>query len=115
LLDRCVDEIDSTEPASLREAFDLMFRLLDEIDECRDDIIFFADDGSSDEVADDWNVVLPCYFKILAKTVKPKEYVETVIPLIKKRSAYNFDTQIQSALKAANPAQKKALKAAVAR
>ncbi len=114
LLDRCVDEVKSTEPASLRAAFDLMFQLLAEIDECRDDIIFFADEGGSHEVFYSWDEIFPVYFKVLAAVVKPKEYVETIIPLIKRHSAYNFDKHIQSALKAANPSQKKALKASLA-
>jgi hypothetical protein len=114
LLDRCVDEIESTEPASLREAFELMFQLLDEIDECRDDIIFFADEGGSSEIFYAWDKIFPVYFKVLAAIVKPKEYVETIIPLIKRHSAYNFDRHIQSALKAANPSQKKVIKAALA-
>ena len=34
-------------PAELREAMDILFGLLDHIDECRDDVIFFADEGGS--------------------------------------------------------------------
>lgn len=114
LMERCFDESTSTEPALLRESFELLFNLLDEIDECRDDIIFFADEGGSWQVGVSWNVILPCYSKVLAAVAKPKEYAQNIILLIKRYAKHDFDRHIQEALEVANPAQKKALKTAVA-
>jgi len=45
LLDRCVEQAKTADPAEVFQAFGIIFGLLDRIDECRQDIIFFADDG----------------------------------------------------------------------
>jgi hypothetical protein len=45
LLDRCVAEEKKESAAAVRAAFDILFGLLDYVDECNDDVIFFADEG----------------------------------------------------------------------
>jgi hypothetical protein len=45
LLDRCVEEAKRSNPAEVRQAFDIIFGLLDRINECREDIVFFADEA----------------------------------------------------------------------
>lgn len=47
LLQRCVSWAKGSEPAEVRQAMDSLFGLLDHIDECLDDVIFFADEGGS--------------------------------------------------------------------
>jgi len=47
LLDRCVISARASDPAEVREAMDILFGLLDHIDECLDDVIFFADEGGA--------------------------------------------------------------------
>ena len=47
LLDRCVGQVKSArsaDPAEVCQAFDIIFGLLDRIDECLDDVVFFADE-----------------------------------------------------------------------
>lgn len=51
---------------------------------------------------------------MLAAVAKPKEYAQNIISLIKRYAKHDFDRHIQEALEVANPAQKKALKTAVA-
>lgn len=46
LVGKCIRAVEAQEPlAPLREAFELLFGLLRYIDECNDDVIFFADEG----------------------------------------------------------------------
>jgi len=47
LLYRCVINAKKSNPAEVREAMDILFGLLNHIDECLDDVIFFADEGGS--------------------------------------------------------------------
>lgn len=110
LMQRCIDESETGDLTEIREAFEMLIKLLDEIDECRDDIIFFADEAGSWQVGVDWNRVLPYYFKSLAAIAKPKEYAQSIIELVGKHVDYNSDAHLQQALKIANPSQKKALK-----
>jgi hypothetical protein len=65
LLDRCVIDAKKCNPAEVRQAMDLLFGLLDHIDKCQDDVIFFADEGGSWQVGVDWPKVLPVWFKVL--------------------------------------------------
>jgi hypothetical protein len=41
------------------QAFEIVFGLLDHIDECQDDVVFFADEGGSCQIGFDWEKVLP--------------------------------------------------------
>jgi hypothetical protein len=78
LLDRCVAQEKKGDPVEICQAFEIIFRLLDRIDECLDDIIFFADEGGSWEVGVDWNKILPSWFRILSSTAGPTEYAEKI-------------------------------------
>jgi len=51
LLTRCVAEIKRAEPAATHEAFEIIFGLLRHIVECLDDVVFFADEAGSWQVA----------------------------------------------------------------
>lgn len=113
LTNRCINECTEGNPNETRQAFDLLFNLLEEIDECRDDIIFFADEGGSWQVGMDWNQVLPCYFKVLAAVANAKEYAQLVVNILKTHVDYKSDECFEIALKVAKPSQKKALKAAL--
>ena len=53
LLDRCVTGTQKSNPAEVREAIDILFGLLGHIDECNDDVVFFADEGCSWQVGVD--------------------------------------------------------------
>lgn len=115
LTNRCINESTESNPNETHQAFDLLFNLLEEIDECRDDIIFFADEGGSWQVGMDWNQVLPYYFKALAAVVNAKEYAQCVVDVLKTHVDYKSDEFVGIALKVAKPSQKKALKAALSK
>ena len=54
LFGNCIKQFEKENISEIKEAFDIIFDLLDQIDECRDDIIFFADEGGSWQVNVHW-------------------------------------------------------------
>ena len=73
LLDHCVINAKKSNPAEVREAMDILFGLLNHIDQGQDDVIFFADEGGSWQVGVDWAQVLPVWFKVLSATAEPEQ------------------------------------------
>ena len=115
LMKRCIKESSKGEVEEIRQAFEGLFDLLDEVDECRDDIIFFADEAGAWQVGVEWDEVLPCYFKVLAAVVQPREYAEGVIKLVESHANYNSENYFKLALEVGKNPQKKALKARLAK
>lgn len=109
LLDRCVAEEKRGIPGDIRGAFDILFGLLDYIDECNDDVIFFADEGGSWQVGVDWERVLPPWFRVLSATAAPGEYAERIAALLERHYNYGRDKMLAVARKTATPEQRKAL------
>jgi hypothetical protein len=105
LLDRCVKE----NPAEVREAMDILFGLLDHIDECREDVIFFADDAGSWQVGVDWATVLPAWFKVLSVTSSPEDFAKRITTLLSRHYSYGRDNMLTIACQTATPEQRKAL------
>jgi hypothetical protein len=109
LLDRCVAEETKREPAEIRAAFDILFGLLDYIDECNDDVIFFADEGGSWQVGVDWDKVLPSWFRVLSVTATPEEYAERITSLIRHHCNHDRDKMLAAASNSATAEQREAL------
>jgi len=109
LLDRCVEQAKRADPAEVRQAFDIIFGLLDRIDEYRDDIIFFADEAGAWQVGDHWEKVLPAWFKVLSATAEPEEYAQRIVGLLKRHYDYGSAKMLGVARKTATPAQRRAL------
>lgn len=109
LLNRCVAEHRKVQPTDAREVFDVLFGLLDHIDECNDDVIFFADEGGAWQVGVDWQRVLPPWFRLLSVTAAPAEYAERVTTLLRHHCAYESDNMLAVARKVATAEQRKAL------
>jgi hypothetical protein len=112
LLDHCVTDAKQENPAEVRQAMDLLFGLLDRIDECRDDIIFFADEAGSWQVGVDWARVLPVWFKVLSLTAEPQEYAQRITGLLAHHYNYGRDKMLTVARRLATPPQRKALASA---
>jgi hypothetical protein len=112
LLDRCVADAKRGDPAKVRQAMDTLFGLLDRIDECRDDIIFFADEAGSWQVGVDWARVLPVWFKVLSVTAQPQEYAQRITAMLEGHYHYGRDKMLPVARRLATPAQRKALASA---
>ena len=101
LLNQCVT-IGKGNPAEVREAMDILFGLLNRIDECRDDVIFFlqtsAVPGRSEWIGPK---VLPVWFKVLSATAEPGEYAERITALLSRHYAYGRDKMLAIARRTA--------------
>jgi len=109
LLDRCVAEERRREPTEIRAAFDILFGLLDYIDQGNDDVIFFADEGGSWQVGVDWNKVLPSWFRVLSVTATPEEYAERITSLVRHHCNHDRDKMLAVASHSATAEQREAL------
>jgi hypothetical protein len=109
LLDRCVIDAKNHNPAEVRQAMDILFGLLNHIDKCLDDVIFFADEGGSWQVGVDWAKVLPVWFKVLSATAEPEEYAERITALVTCHYDYGRDKMLAIARRTATTHQRKAL------
>jgi hypothetical protein len=116
LMRRCVyaSEVDITHRVTdgfghdVRDSFELLFALLRHIDEGHDDMLFFADEGSSLDVGVNWRVVLPAYFECLAETeaASPEEFARAVDQVITDFAGYDRVRYMDAAHKAATDAQR---------
>jgi hypothetical protein len=109
LLDHCVMNVKKSSPAEVREAMDVLFGLLNHIDEGYDDVIFFADEGGSWQVGVDWAKVLPVWFKVLSATAEPQEYARRIAALLSCPYNYGRDKMLSIARRTATTHQRKAL------
>ena len=109
LVDRCITSAKESDPADVREAMDILFGLLDHIDECHDDVIFFADEGGSWQVGVDWAKVLPVWFKVLSSTAAPEEYATRIKDMLSHHYSCGRDKMLALARRTATPEQRKAL------
>jgi hypothetical protein len=98
-----------TLPNCASASFDLIFGLLDEIDACRDNIVFFANEAGSWQVGVDWNKVLPSWFKVLSATATPEHYATRVVDLLNHHCGHEGPTLLALARKLATPARERAL------
>jgi len=111
---KCIGAVGQGENSSgVRESFELLFGLLRYIDEGNDDVLFFADDGSSSDVGVNWHVVLPAYFNCLAKTSSPEEFARTVNETIADFVSYDQPSYMNTAANVASDEQRVALDAFV--
>jgi hypothetical protein len=89
-------------------AFDTIFGLLDHVDECREDVVFFADEAGSWQVGVDWDKVLPPWFRVLSSTAEPQEYVRRITDLLNHHCKHKSEKMLAVAYETAKPAQRKA-------
>ena len=108
-MDRCAKASGKGKPDETCAAFEIIFALLAHIDECLDDIIFFADEGGSWQVGVDWPKVLPAWFACLAAVAGPDEYARRVSDIVDRYARYARDTHLTTAASLASAAQAKAL------
>jgi hypothetical protein len=104
-LDCCVVQEKKGDPAELRQAFEIVFGLLDHIDECRDDVIFFADEPGSWQVGVDGNRVLPSWFRVLSAFAGPEEYAERITVLLEHHHNSESEKMLTVARRTATPQQ----------
>jgi len=90
-------------------AFELLFALLQHIDNGMDDVVFFADEGGSWQVGVDWQKVLPAWFTCLSTTVEPDEFARRAVDVVDRFVKYDRDRHLTMASCIAAAAQRKAL------
>jgi hypothetical protein len=98
----------------VREAFELLLGLLRHIDECHDDVIFVADEGSSWNVGVRWRTAFPAYFRCLAETATAEEFARTVDQAIMDFAAHDRSHYLSQAWRTASAAQQASLGAMTA-
>lgn len=109
LLSRCVMTAKKTNPSATREALEIIFGLLRHIDECLDDVVFFADEAGSWQVGVDWKTVLPVWFTCLSATTDAVEYAHRVIEVVDEFVKYDRDKFLAVAGRKASSVQRKTL------
>jgi len=109
LVDRCVVNAKTGDPAEVRPAMDVLFGLLNQIDDEPDKILFFADEGGSWQVAVDWARVLPAWFKVLSATAEPEEYAERITTLLSAHYHYGREKMLVIARRIATADERNAL------
>lgn len=109
LLDLCVAQGRTGHPFEVCAAFDIIFGLLDHIDECLDDVIFFADEAGSWQIGIDWENVLPAWFRVLSTTAAPAEYAGRITALLEHHCSYASTKMLSIAHRIASPEQRRVL------
>jgi hypothetical protein len=84
LLGRCAAEPSSASAADVCRAFEILFGLLDSLDDGTGVGIFFAEEEGSWMVGVDWKRVLPAWFRVLAATSASAEYARRVEAMIRR-------------------------------
>ncbi|MBN1421412.1 MAG: hypothetical protein JXP34_21745 [Planctomycetes bacterium] len=88
-LDGCLKCAKAKAYSDAKEGFGILFSLLRKIDEGRDEILFFADDGGIWEFGIDWRGMLPAWFRCLAATSGSEEYAREVTAAIRDFAHYD--------------------------
>jgi IS1 family transposase len=109
LLNRCIASLRKEDKGKIREAMEICFGLLRHIDECMDDVIFFADEGGSWQVGADWNKALPAYFLCLSATMQPDEYASRAIEIVDEFDRHSSGRHLAAARRIGMPSQRRAL------
>jgi hypothetical protein len=110
LLARCVAQTRSGDPLEVRESIELILGLIRHIDECHDDIVFFADEGGSWQVDVDWAKVLPALFRCLTRTAEPEEYARIVVEVVDEFDKHRRRPHYAEAQRLATAGQHEALR-----
>jgi len=103
---RCVHEAETSPSQPVAQAFEVLFALLEHIDEGLDDVIFFADEGGAWSVGTDWTSVLPAYFRCLGQSGSAEEYAACVDKVIADFVEHDRNRYLTEAWHLATPAQR---------
>lgn len=109
LLDRCVAAVGREDAAETRAAFEGLFELLVQVDDLRENLVFFADEHGAWQVGVDWRTVLPAWFRALAATAQADEYADQVMGAVSYFAHQEAEVLVPAGLRAADAAQRAAL------
>jgi hypothetical protein len=109
LLDRCVSEASRAESREMRACFETIFDLLRHIDDGRDDVVFFADEGGSWQVGVEWDKVFPAWFHCLSRAAGPEDFARLVVETVDAFEKHDRNRHIACARKLATIDQRRVL------
>jgi hypothetical protein len=109
LLQCCVTQSKKLNAVVARQAFDILFSLLDRFDQGDDKMIFFADEGGSWMIGVDWKTVLPEWFSVLSVTAGPDEYAQRIEAFVGCHCNHERTELLAAAHSMATPAQRQKL------
>jgi hypothetical protein len=109
LVEACLRAERSGELETAAEGLGLLINLMREIDECRDDIVFFADEAGAWQVGVLWERVLPAWFRSLSPKMDAHEWAETVVDALNDFAGYQMEELLGAARDAGTPEQRAAL------
>jgi hypothetical protein len=110
LIEKCIRASAKGPSSSVREAFELLFKLLRCLDRDPDSVVFFADEGGSWQVGVDWRAALPAYFRCLADGTPAEDFVREVDRAIRDFAHYDRPKHLAAAQRVANAEQRVALR-----
>jgi hypothetical protein len=84
LLGRCAAESNAASDADVSQTFEILFGLLDSLDDGTGENILFAEEGGSWMLGVDWKRTLPAWFRVLAAIAEPVEYARRVETMISR-------------------------------
>lgn len=90
----CLRAEQNGELETAAEGLGLLIDLMREIDQCRDDILFFADEAGSWQVGVLWDRVLPALFWSLSPTTEAYEWAETVFDALNNYISARVDSTL---------------------
>jgi hypothetical protein len=88
MLDLCFTATSQGDYTDARNAFELIFDLLSEVREGRDDILSFIDDGGVWQFGIDWKFMVQAWLRCVAKTSSPRDYARAARGAIEKFSMH---------------------------
>lgn len=109
LVEACLRAEQNGELETTAEGLGLLIDLMREIDQCRDDIVFFADEAGSWQVGVLWGRVLPAWFRSLSPTTEAYEWAETVVDALNDFAGHEIDEILEAAREAGTAEQREAL------
>ena len=109
LVEACLRAERSGELGTAAEGLGLLIDLMREIDECRDDIVFFADEAGSWQVGVPWERVLPAWFRSLSPELDARRWAETVVAALNDFAGHCMEELLGAARYAGTPEQRVAL------
>jgi len=109
LVQACLRAEQNGELRTAAEGLGLLIDLMREIDRCERDIVFFADEAGSWQIAVLWDCVLPAWFRSMSPTTEAYEWAETVVDALAAFAGHQMEEILEAARDAATAEQREAL------
>jgi hypothetical protein len=111
LLARVLSSVETESAADVRELIELLIAPLRRLDEGRDDVLFFGDEGGSWQIGVNWDELFTIYFRVLAETATPDEFAYEVHRIIDDFEHLDRPKHLERARAYASTVQRAALDA----